>query len=212
MADEPEPTPEPEHKPPEGKDGKKGGKGLEGKIGGIPKKYLVIAAVAGIGIGLYLRQKNKAKAASMATVTPIPHAPSAATDTGTGSSPGGGGFISYPSFVTGGDLAPQPTPAPIASPQAPQTFGGSTPAASTSITPTAADHGMYSTQITGPAVPLGSSPQSAVEAGITPAYVPPGASVAPIAPSPTQQPNYAGSLYSTPVTPDQQVSYPFIYG
>lgn len=212
MAEEEPPKPsEPEHKPPE-KEGKKSGKGLEGKIGGIPKKYLIVAAVAGIGIGLYLRQKNKAKAASMATVTPIPHAPSQATDTSTGSSPGGGGFISYPNFITGGDLTPQPSPAPVVSPQAPQTFGGPTPAASTSVTPTAADHGMISTQVTGPVVPLGSSPQSAVAAGIVPAYVPPGASVAPIAPSPTQQPNYSGQLYTTPVTPDQQVSYPFIYG
>jgi hypothetical protein len=209
MADD-EPTPEPEHKPPEKPSEKKGPKGLEGKLGGIPKKYLIVAAIAGIGIGLYLRQRNKNK--TTATVTPLPAPASTATDTGTGSSPGGGGFISYPNFITGNDLSPQPTPAPIVSPQAPQTFGGPTPAASASVAPTAADHGMVTTQVTGPVVPLGSSPQSAVAAGITPAYVPAGASVAPVAPSPTQQPNYSGQLYTTPVTPDQQVSYPFIYG
>lgn len=208
--EEPPKPPEPEHKPPEGKDGKKGGK-LEGKIGGIPKKYLIVAAVAGVGIGLYLRQRNKAKAATLAPVTPIPHAPSAAPNTSTGSSPGGGGFISYPNFITSGDLAPQPTPAPIASPQAPQTFGGPTPAASASTpTPTAADHGMGG--IVGTPVPLGISPAAAVNAGYVPTPVPAGATLAPVQPSPTQQPNYAGSLYSTPVTPDQQVSYPFIYG
>lgn len=211
MADEPEPTPEPEHKGPEKPFEKKGGKGLEGKIGGIPKKYLIVAAVAGVGIGLYLRQRNKAKAATLAPVTPIPHAPSQATDTSTGSSPGGGGFISYPNFITGGDLAPQPSPAPVASPQAPQTFGGPTPAASVSTpTPTAADHGMSG--IVGTPVPLGISPIAAVNAGYIPTPVPAGATLAPPQPSPTQQPNYAGGLYTTPVTPDQQVSYPFIYG
>lgn len=170
MADEPtpEPEPKPDHKPPEGKSGK----GLEGKFGGIPKKYLAIAAVAGIGIGLYLRQRNKAKAASLATVTPLPaaHTPSQATDTGSRSSPGGGGFISYPNFVTAGDLAPQPTPAPVASPQAPQTFGGPTPAASISAPVTVPDHGIATAPpagvdwpvFVGQPVPVGVTPNEAL--------------------------------------------------
>lgn len=214
MADEPTPEPEPKDKPEP-----KGGKGLNGKIGGIPKKYLLIAAVAGLGIGLYLRNKNKAAAAAAATTAPAPHAlGNAATDTGTGSSPGGGGFISYPSFVTGGDLAPQPTPAPIASIQPPQTFTGSTPTPAASVgSAVSADHGL-STQITGPVaplgppVPLGVSPQQAVAAGIVPQPVAAGQSLQPVAPSPTQQPNYQANLYSTPVTADQGVSYPFTYG
>lgn len=145
MPDEPTPEPEPksepkpDHKPPEGK----GGKGaLKGEIGGIPKKYLAIAVVGGLAIGLYLRQKNKAK--NLATVTPLPAAstPSRATDTSTGSSPGGGGFMSYPSFVTAGDLAPQPTPAPVASPQTPQTFTGPVPVAAAPAPIAVADHGI----------------------------------------------------------------------
>lgn len=142
MADEPtpEPEPKPDHKPPEGKGGKSA---LKGEIGGIPKKYLAIALVGGLVIGLYLRQRNKAKA-GLATVTPLPapSTPSRATDTSTGSSPGGGGFISYPNFVTAGDLAPQPTPAPVAAPQTPQSFSGPVPVAAAPAPIAVADHGI----------------------------------------------------------------------
>lgn len=158
MADEPEPT---EHK----SEPKGAGKGLNGKIGGIPKKYLLIAVMAGLGIGIYLRRKNQA-AATTATAAPQP-IPTAATDTGTGSSPGGGGFISYPSFVTGGDLAPQPTPAPIMAPQIPQTFTAPVPTASMTPGPTPTVAAAPSPDVAWPTfvgqpVPVGVSPDQAL--------------------------------------------------
>lgn len=66
--------------------------------------------------------------------------------------------------------------------------------------------------IVGTPIPLGTNPIQDVNAGYAPVPVPAGAELAPIPQSPTQQPNYGGELFSTPVTPDQQVSYPFIYG